>query len=360
MARRSSRPAVSASSTSAGRVSCCDRAPGSRDTILRARVESKRAPRPATGTPRRVGPPDQRPRPGADQQRDDQVRRQVEHVRVADVVAEGEHDVRRQVAASSSAAVPPVAFERAAPAPRRRRAGPTIAELLPQIERHTSRSRSTHRSDRGTFSTIVSRQSDFVTSNQKRCSASSQAVRRIAAAARACADSSTYCSAPAAAQSARQRDDARREHRSPAARRAQPAGTACSPAPAGSSTGDCRSRARRRRRTTPAGRSSARVAHRSSRSSVSSDAAATCSAYTSAMTAWLQNVYDAGEEQRRADGRRRPIRTSSAATRTSRPHATRASTADARFSACAGSLAGQPQHEDAADRRSRAGSRRAA
>ena len=49
---------------------------------------------------------------------------------------------------------------------------------------------STSRSDRaastrGTFITIVSRQSDFVTSNQKRCSASSDAVRRIAAAATA-------------------------------------------------------------------------------------------------------------------------------------------------------------------------------
>ena len=61
-----------------------------------------------------------------------------------------------------------------------------------------------------------------------------------------------------------------------------------------------------------------------------------CSAYTSAMTAWLQNVYDVASSSAAA-APAAAMPDNSAATSATNPHATAASTADARLSARAGS-----------------------
>ena len=113
-------------------------------------------------------------------------------------------------------------------------------------------------------STIVSRQSAFVTSNQNVRSAVEQARAAASARSQSARRFQAYCSAPAQAQ-----------RRRPARRRAARAATASRPARqqqeqrigrarAESSTGGCRSRSRRRRRTARAGRASVAASHRSS------------------------------------------------------------------------------------------------
>ena len=59
---------------------------------------------------------------------------------------------------------------------------------------------------------------------------------------------------------------------------------------------------------------------------------AMCSAYTSAITAWLQKVYEPANSNAAATPAAR-VPASSEASSTMRAHATAASTADARFSA---------------------------
>ena len=118
-------------------------------------------------------PAARRPTPTGRQQRHDEMRRQEEDVGVADVVAEGEGERRRRRSAARSAArrqfVPSQVHE---PADGREWRHPP--ELL-RADRTRTCAAVRSPSTAGTSSTIVSRQSAFVTSNQNVRSASREA-----------------------------------------------------------------------------------------------------------------------------------------------------------------------------------------
>ena len=155
---------------------------------------------------------------GRDEQRDHEMRRQVEDVRVADVVAEREDDVGREEHGHQHGATrSPVRASCTRPATASsgaigpnccRRSNQYIAAWSPSIER-------------GTFITIVSRQSDLVTSNQNVRERVEHARQADAAGSQSARRFQMYCSGPDCRARGRQRDDAGCEQRSPAARRGE-------------------------------------------------------------------------------------------------------------------------------------------
>ena len=135
------------------------------------------------------------------QEREHQVRRQIEHVRVADVVAVGEHALTRYAPATSSA--PASARPGGRPVPAR----PAAVRSTPNCCRRSKAyiEAWSPSMPRGTCITIVSRQSDFVTSNHAVRSASTSPAGETAA-SHSVRRFHAYCSAPDAASRDRQRD----------------------------------------------------------------------------------------------------------------------------------------------------------
>ena len=185
------------------------------------------------------------------------MRRQVEDVRVADVVAVGEGHVHREQREHQDRARLLITDARLQQA-RGREHRPGDAELLPAGRTSTSRG-GRRSSDCGTFITIVSRQSDFVTSNQN-----AAARHRSRAAGPAAARAFAGSTRTAARRPRRRRPPCAMmrgaRHRPPAARCRRQQKDRVAGQQAGSSTGGCRSRARSTAKNSeqPAGRRHAR------------------------------------------------------------------------------------------------------
>ena len=178
---------------------------------------------------------------------DDLMRRQEEHVHVADVVGVGEHE---RVAVRDAAARPADASV------ARATARPTSARAMPGRPiccRRSNPYRPTRRFSAVSWTpiTIVERQSDLVTSNQNVLDALGQRRRRVG-------DLPEIGGVPQVLRGAQRRArdgeaDAAARDRPAAGRRGSGGRARPAPAPAGSSSGDCQSRARTGRRAASAG-----------------------------------------------------------------------------------------------------------
>ncbi len=122
-------PAVSASTTAAGRLSLT--AIERRKVVIRARAGVQRQQR-AGDERTAAAEPSSQGDGGRDQQREQEMRRQVEDVRVADVVAVGEGHVRGEQREQQERPAHRRSARDGAVPPRRAAARP--AELLPQVE----------------------------------------------------------------------------------------------------------------------------------------------------------------------------------------------------------------------------------
>ena len=182
------------------------------------------------------------------EQRDDEMRRQVEDVRVADVVAEREDRVGR-VQREHEDRAPPAGHRQLRQARRPPAAAPTAPNCCRRSNQYIAAWSPSI--DRGTFITIVSRQSALVTSNQNRCERVDRAVRRVdPGSSQSVRRFHAYCERAGARRSAIASATTRGvSERSPPAAAPRAAGTPRRRARAESSRGGCRSRARRRRRT---------------------------------------------------------------------------------------------------------------
>ena len=205
------------------------------------------------------------------EQGDDQMRRQVEDVRVADVVAERERRVGRVQRDHEDRAPRLVARQlRQAGDRQQRRHG---AELLPQIEPVHRRVVADHRTRHVHHHRVAPVRLGDVEPEPLRARRSRRPAGRSLAAATSVRRFHAILRRAGARARDRQRHDARRHERSPAAAAPRAAETPRRRAPAESSTDDCRRPARRRRRSTPAGRWSAGSSHRRRSSSVSATSA---------------------------------------------------------------------------------------